>query len=110
VGGSGLLYKSIGNMQVECHTDAIWAGSLDYRRSTFRYCTFVERNLVTCRSKKQNIVARCTTEAKFRSMAHGICELMWQNIIFTEKDLFEVEPLMIYLLYLNKRPPLADFS
>jgi hypothetical protein len=29
-------------------------------------------------------------------MAHGICELMWQNIILTEKDLFEVEPLMIY--------------
>jgi hypothetical protein len=26
--GQGLLYKSSGNLQIECYTDADWAGSL----------------------------------------------------------------------------------
>lgn len=55
--GRGLLYASHGNLQVECYTDADWAGSLDDRRSTSGYCTFVGGNLVTWRSKKQNVVA-----------------------------------------------------
>ncbi|RVW63737.1 Retrovirus-related Pol polyprotein from transposon RE1 [Vitis vinifera] len=33
-------------------------------------------NLVTWRSKKQNVVARSSAEAEFRAVAHGICEIM----------------------------------
>jgi hypothetical protein len=32
--GKDLLYTKQGNLQVECYTDADWAGSLDDRRST----------------------------------------------------------------------------
>uniref|UniRef100_A0A8R7UAT4 Reverse transcriptase Ty1/copia-type domain-containing protein n=1 Tax=Triticum urartu TaxID=4572 RepID=A0A8R7UAT4_TRIUA len=51
--GRGLLYRRQGDLQVECYTDADWAGSLDDRRSTSGYCTFVGGNLVSWRSKKQ---------------------------------------------------------
>ena len=61
--GRGLLYTSNGHLQVECYTDADWAGSMDDRRSTSGYCTFVGGNLVTWRSKKQSVVARSTAEA-----------------------------------------------
>ncbi|XP_028070908.1 uncharacterized protein LOC114273348 [Camellia sinensis] len=37
--------------------DADWTGSVIDRRSTSGYCTFVGGNLVTWRSKKQNMVA-----------------------------------------------------
>ena len=47
------------------------------RRSTSGYCSFVSGNLVTWRSKKQNVVARSSAEAEFRAVAHGICEIMW---------------------------------
>ncbi|RVW89842.1 putative mitochondrial protein [Vitis vinifera] len=57
--------------------DADWAGSVNNRRSTSGYCTFVWGNLVTWRSKKQNVVARSNTEAEFRAVAQGICELLW---------------------------------
>jgi hypothetical protein len=50
--GKGLLYTKQGNLQVECYTDADWAGSLDDRRSTSGYCAFVGGNLVSWRSKK----------------------------------------------------------
>ena len=54
--GKGLSYTKQGNMQVECYTDADWAGSLDDRRSTSGYCTFVGGNLVAWRSKKSKVV------------------------------------------------------
>lgn len=40
-----------------------WADSKEDRRSTieYEYCTFVWRNLVTWRSKKQIIVAKNST-------------------------------------------------
>ncbi|KAE8717060.1 hypothetical protein F3Y22_tig00110065pilonHSYRG00307 [Hibiscus syriacus] len=57
-----------------------YAGFIVDRRSTSRYCTFFGRNLVTWRSKKQNVVARSSAKTKFRAMALGICELLWLNI------------------------------
>jgi hypothetical protein len=73
----GLLYTRQSSLQVECYTDADWAGSLDDRRSTSGYCTFVGGNIVSWRSKKQTVVARSTAEAEFRAMAHGLCEVLW---------------------------------
>ncbi|RVW24991.1 Retrovirus-related Pol polyprotein from transposon TNT 1-94 [Vitis vinifera] len=52
----------------------------DIRRSTSRYCTFLRGNLVTWRSKKQNVVARSSAETEFRAMAQGVCELLWLKI------------------------------
>nr|XP_019706570.1 uncharacterized protein LOC109505944 [Elaeis guineensis] len=73
----GLLFSQHNTFQVEGFTDADWAGSLDDRRSTFAYCTYVGGNLVTWRSKKQSVVARSSAEAEYRAMALGICELFW---------------------------------
>jgi hypothetical protein len=94
--GKGLLYTRQGNLHVECYTDADWAGSLDDRRSTSGYCVFVGGNLVAWRSKKQSVVARSTAEAEFRAMAHGVCELLWVQILLTELQLFKSKPLMLY--------------
>jgi hypothetical protein len=94
--GKGLLYTHHGNLQVECYTDADWAGSLDDRRSTSGYCTFVGGTLVSWRSKKQTVVARSTAEAEFRSMAHGVCEVLWMRILLMELGLFKGTPLMLY--------------
>ena len=37
--------------------------------------------MVTWRSKKQNVVARSSAEAKFQAMAQGVCKLLWMKII-----------------------------
>ena len=54
------------------------------RRSTSGYCTFLGGNLVTWRSKKQNVVARLSAESKFRAIAQGLCELLWLKIILDD--------------------------
>ena len=75
--GKGLIFKKRGHLQVEAYIDADWVGSIVDKRSTSGYCKFVGGNLVTWRSKKQNIVAKNNAEAKFKVVAHGIYEVLW---------------------------------
>ena len=63
-------------MSLEAYTEADYAGSMMDRRFTSRYCIFLGGTIVTWRSKKQIVVARSSAEAKFRSMALRICELL----------------------------------
>lgn len=42
------------------------------------------------------MVARSTAEAEFRSMAQGICELLWIQILLDELKLYQNKPLMLY--------------
>jgi hypothetical protein len=55
--GIGIYFKKNGHLEVEGYTDADWAGNITDRKSTSGYFTFVGGNLVTRRSKKQNVLA-----------------------------------------------------
>lgn len=77
----GIFFKRNGNTTLETYNDADYAGSVVDRRSTTGYYTFLGGNLVTWRSKKQNVIARSSAEAEFQVMAQGICELLWLKII-----------------------------
>ena len=55
---------------------------------------------MTWQSKKQNVVARSSVEAKFRAMASGICELLWLRKIMMELRLLLETPMKLY--YDNK--------
>jgi hypothetical protein len=83
-------------MRVEVYTDVDWAECLDDRKSTSGYCAFVGGNLVSWRSKKQNVVARSTAEAEYRAMAHGVSEGLWLRRLLLELGLFEDKSIMLY--------------
>ncbi|XP_019079594.1 uncharacterized mitochondrial protein AtMg00810-like [Vitis vinifera] len=91
----GLLFKSRGHLQIETYTDADWAGSIVDRRSISGCCSFVGGNLVTWRSKKQNVVARSSAEAEFRVVAHGICEIMWIRRLLEELKMTGSSPMKL---------------
>jgi hypothetical protein len=82
--GKGLIFSKNGNLEVKGYTDADWAGNCLDRKSTSGYFTFVGGNLVTWRSKKQNVVALSSAESEFRGMAKGLCELLWLKKLLTE--------------------------
>ncbi|RDX82783.1 putative mitochondrial protein, partial [Mucuna pruriens] len=66
--GKGLLFRKEGTLSMEIYTDVDYAGSVVDRRSTSGYCMFLGGNLVTWRSKKQNVVARSSAKAEFQAM------------------------------------------
>ncbi|CAM8940683.1 unnamed protein product [Rhodiola kirilowii] len=71
--GKGILYSNHGHTRIECFTDADYGGSKIDRRSTTGYCVFFEGNLVSWKSKKQNVVSRSSAESEYRAMAQGTC-------------------------------------
>ena len=82
--GKGLMFSKNGQLEVLGYTDSDWAGNMKDRKSTAGYFTFLGGNLVTWRSKKQNVVALSSAEAEFRGMVKGICELLWLKKLLTE--------------------------
>ncbi|XP_028776811.1 uncharacterized protein LOC114733506 [Neltuma alba] len=85
--GHGILYKNHGHTDIECFCDADHGGSKATRRSTTGYCVFVGGNLVSWRSKKQNVVSRSSAEAKYRAMAQSVCEIVWIHQLLKEVGL-----------------------
>ncbi|RVW55201.1 Retrovirus-related Pol polyprotein from transposon RE2 [Vitis vinifera] len=80
----GVLYENRGHTQVVGYTDADWADSPTDRRSTSGYCVFIGGNLISCNSKKQDVVAKSSVEAEYRAMALATCELIWLKHLLWE--------------------------
>jgi hypothetical protein len=72
--GKGVYMKNNDSNEICGYSDADWAGSFD-RKSMTDCFTFIDGNLVTWRSKKQNIIARSSAEAKYRDMTSTSSEL-----------------------------------
>jgi len=75
--GREILYQNHGHTQIECFSDADWAGSKMGRRSTTGYCVFLGGNLVSWKSKKQHVVSRSSAESEYRAMEKATCEIIW---------------------------------
>ncbi|RVW33893.1 putative mitochondrial protein [Vitis vinifera] len=82
--GQGVLYENRGHTQVVGYTDADWAGSPTDRRSTSGYYVFIGSNLISWKSKKQDVVAKSNVEAEYRAMALATCELIWLKNLLRE--------------------------
>ena len=54
---------------------------------------FLGGNLVTWRSKKQNVVARSSAKAEFGAMAQGVYELLWMKIIHDDLKIKHEAPM-----------------
>ncbi|PON56572.1 hypothetical protein PanWU01x14_179850 [Parasponia andersonii] len=94
--GKGILFKKNDRLTLEAYTDADYAGSMMDRRPMTGYCTFLGGNLVTWRSKKQNVVARSSAESEFKAMAQGVCELLWLKIILDDLKVKYEGPMKLY--------------
>ncbi|XP_019056677.1 PREDICTED: uncharacterized protein LOC109116185 [Tarenaya hassleriana] len=73
-----------------------WAGDKTDRKSTTGYCTFLGGNLVTWKSKKQNVVARSSAEAEYRAMANTTCELIWLKHLLDDLGISCILPMPLH--------------
>ncbi|KAK0574940.1 hypothetical protein LWI29_031289 [Acer saccharum] len=75
--------------QVSLHvfSDADWAGNKDGYSSTSAYIVYLGRNPISWSSKKQNTIARSSTEVKYRSVVAIAAELNWVCFLLTDLGL-----------------------
>ncbi|KAM2633068.1 hypothetical protein EV1_023727 [Malus domestica] len=71
-------------LHLTAFSDADWAGCVYDRRSTSGYCVYLGSNLISWSAKKQSTVARSSTEAEYRSLAHTAAEITWICKIFRD--------------------------
>ena len=82
--GQGVLYENRCHTQIVGYSDTNWASSPINRRSTSWYCVFIEGNLISSKSTKQDVVARSSAETEYRTMTLTTCELKWLKYLFQE--------------------------
>jgi len=83
--GLGLFFPRQPELQIIGYVDADWAGCIDSRRSTTDFCFFLGSSLISWRAKKQATVSRSSSEAEYRALPTGTCELQW--LLYLLKDL-----------------------
>ena len=71
----GLHFQASNKLVFHGFADLDWASNPDDRRSTSGYCIFLGPNLISWSSRKQHVVARSSTEAEYRALAHITVEL-----------------------------------
>lgn len=94
--GRGILMKKNGHSQIVGYSDADWAGCPIDRKSTTGYCIFVGGNLVTWKSKKQNVIARSSAEAEYRAMASTTSELIWLQSLLKDFGFVIPQPMELF--------------
>lgn len=57
-------------MELTTFTDAGWACDVDDRRSIGAFYIYFGNNLVSWSSKKQQVIAKSSTESEYRSLAN----------------------------------------
>lgn len=107
----GLSLTADTSLALSAFSDADWAGCQMTRRSTTGYCTFLGSNIVSWCAKKQTTVARSSTEAEYRAMAHAAAELTWLGYLLDDLRVPQRNPPILYgdnlsALYLTVNPVL----
>lgn len=82
---------------------ADWGGCPDSRKSISGYCFFLGESLVSWKSKKQQTVARSSSEAEYRALAAATCELQWLSYLMSD---LKVECLKQPVLYCDNQSAL----
>ncbi|KAH0761863.1 hypothetical protein KY290_017936 [Solanum tuberosum] len=80
----GLLFHHGSKAALHVYSNADWAGDYNDHTSTSAYVIYLDLTPISWSSKKQRTVARSSTEAEYRAVAHIVAETNWLTNILKE--------------------------
>ncbi|CAL1385136.1 unnamed protein product [Linum trigynum] len=92
----GLRLAPVSTPSLVAFADSDWAGDPDDRTSTMGYLLYYGGNLISWKSKKQRSVARSSTEAEYRAVAHATAEMLWVQNLLSELHQPPPHPPVLY--------------
>ncbi|XP_016178880.1 uncharacterized protein LOC107621370 [Arachis ipaensis] len=93
---AGLFFSSDSDLSLSGYTDSDWATCADTRRSISGQCFFLGTSLISWKSKKQDTVARSSSEAEYRAMALGSIEGQWLLYLLKDLNVDHPKPFTMY--------------
>ncbi|XP_020681678.1 uncharacterized protein LOC110099015 [Dendrobium catenatum] len=78
------------------YVDADWASNNQDRKSIYGYCNFLGTSLISWQVKKQNTVARSSTEAEYRALATEAAEIIWLRSLLEDLHVPQLAPTTVY--------------
>ncbi|KAF3658080.1 hypothetical protein FXO37_14598 [Capsicum annuum] len=73
----GIWCSKVTNFTLNGLTDSDYAGNIDDRKSTFNFLFDLESEIISWRSKKQEVVALSTSEAEYIAPTSVPCQAVW---------------------------------
>ena len=101
----GLVYQKDERMKddgdkktvtVTGYCDSDWGGDLVTRKSTTGYCVFVNNNLVSWNTKKQQTVATSSAEAEVMASVEVVKEVKWLQQMLSELGFIVKTPTIVF--------------
>ncbi|CAM8968939.1 unnamed protein product [Rhodiola kirilowii] len=81
---SGLVLRPCTDHHLVAYSDAGWASDGDGCRSQHGFAIYYGGNLISWSSKKQQVVAKSSSEAEYRAIAFTATELIWLELLLQE--------------------------
>ncbi|GKC52068.1 putative RNA-directed DNA polymerase [Tanacetum coccineum] len=94
--GLGIYFSKRPGMSLKAYSDADWAKCIVTRKSIIGYCVFMNGDLVSWKSKKQNTLSKSSSEAEYRALASVISEVVWILKILKDLKLQNLLPVELY--------------
>jgi len=85
------------NVSISGYCDADWGSEKSDRKSLTGYCTFINKNLISWATRKQQTVALSSAEAEYMGISELVKELMWLRILLKEMNMNVETPSIIYV-------------
>jgi len=83
-------------LELSVYCDASWADAADQRRSTSGYLIYLGTGCISWKTRVQPTVSLSTTEAEYKSLCEGVCELLYLMPICKELGINCSQPITLY--------------